>query len=100
MPGANLFLQSQQDLRIGGRQSNAQYQYTLQTQDLALLALWGPRVLDKLTQLPELVDVSSDQQNSGLSSNVVIDRDTASRLGLTAQAVDSAHNDSFGQPQG
>src|SRR5665213_3601992 len=90
MPGSNLFLQSQQDLRIGGRQGNAQYQYTLQTQDLDQLALWGPRVLDKLSTMPELVDVSSDQQNSGLSSNVIIDRDTASRLGLTAQAVDSA----------
>jgi multidrug efflux pump len=99
MPGANLFLQSQQDLRIGGRQGNAQYQYTLQTQDLALLALWGPRVLNKLATLPEIADVSSDQQNSGLSSNVVIDRDTASRLGLTAQAVDSALYDSFGQRQ-
>ncbi|MDP9054410.1 MAG: efflux RND transporter permease subunit [Acidobacteriota bacterium] len=99
MPGASLFLQSQQDLRIGGRQSNAQYQYTLQTQDLALLALWGPRVLDKLSQLPQLADVSSDQQNSGLSSNVIIDRDTASRLGLTAQAVDSALYDAFGQRQ-
>ena len=99
MPGANLFLQSQQDLKIGGRQGNAQYQYTLQTQDLGLLALWGPRVLDKLSTLPEIADVSSDQQNSGLSSNVVIDRDTASRLGLTAQAVDSALYDAFGQRQ-
>src|SRR3984885_3213459 len=99
MPGATLYLQSQQDLRIGGRQGNAQYQYTLQTQDLALLALWGPRVLDKLSTLPEIVDVSSDQQNSGLSSNVIIDRDTASRLGLTAQAVDSALYDAFGQRQ-
>src|SRR5580700_10332806 len=99
MPGATLYLQSQQDLRIGGRQGNAQYQYTLQTQDLAMLALWGPRVLDKLSTLSEIVDVSSDQQNSGLSSNVVIDRDTASRLGLTAQAVDSALYDAFGQRQ-
>jgi multidrug efflux pump len=99
MPGATLFLQSAQDIRIGGRQSNAQYQYTLQTQDLDALALWGPRVLARLMRLPELVDVSSDQQNSGLSSNVVIDRDTASRLGLTAQAVDSALNDAFGQRQ-
>src|SRR3984957_1665940 len=99
MPGATLFLQSQQDLRIGGRQGNAQYQYTLQTQDLDLLAKWGPLVLDKLSTLPEIVDVSSDQQNSGLSSNVVIDRDTASRLGLTAQAVDSALYDAFGQRQ-
>jgi multidrug efflux pump len=99
MPGATLYLQSQQDLRIGGRQGNAQYQYTLLSPDLDLLALWGPRVLDKLSTLPELVDVSSDQQNSGLSSNVIIDRDTASRLGLTAQAVDSALYDAFGQRQ-
>jgi multidrug efflux pump len=99
MPGATLYLQSAQDIRIGGRQSNAQYQYTLQTQDLDLLALWGPRVLARFQKMPELVDVSSDQQNSGLSSNVVIDRDTASRLGLTAQAVDSALNDAFGQRQ-
>ena len=99
MPGATMFLQSQQDLKIGGRQGNAQYQYTLTTQDLPLLALWGPRVLDKLATVPEIVDVSSDQQNSGLSSNVVIDRDTASRLGLTAQAVDSALYDAFGQRQ-
>ena len=99
MPGATLYLQSSQDIRIGGRQSNAQYQYTLTTQDLDALALWGPRVLARLQKMPELVDVSSDQQNSGLSSNVVIDRDTASRLGLTAQAVDSALNDAFGQRQ-
>jgi multidrug efflux pump len=99
MPGAQLFLQNSQDIRIGGRQSNAQYQYTLQTQDIAQLAEWGPRVLARLSRLPELADVSSDQQNSGLSSNVVIDRDTASRLGLTAQAVDSALYDAFGQRQ-
>jgi multidrug efflux pump len=99
MPGANLFLQSNQDIRIGGRQSNAQYQYTLQTQDLNLLALWGPRVLNRMSTLPEITDVSSDQQNSGLSENVLIDRDTASRLGLTAQAVDSALYDAFGQRQ-
>ncbi|HLJ48545.1 MAG TPA: efflux RND transporter permease subunit [Bryobacteraceae bacterium] len=99
MPGAILFLQNSQDIRVGGRQANAQYQYTLQTPDLQLLAQWGPRVLARLQRLPELVDVSSDQQNSGLSSNVVIDRDTASRLGLTAQAVDSALYDAFGQRQ-
>jgi multidrug efflux pump len=99
MPGATLFLQSAQDIRIGGRQANAQYQYTLQTPELSQLAEWGPKVLAALMRLPELVDVSSDQQNSGLSSNVVIDRDTASRLGLTAQAVDSALNDAFGQRQ-
>ncbi|HXP84887.1 MAG TPA: efflux RND transporter permease subunit [Bryobacteraceae bacterium] len=99
VPGANLFLQNSQDIRIGGRQGNAQYQYTLQAPDFASLATWGPRVLEQLSTLPEIADVSSDQQNSGLSSNVVIDRDTASRLGLTAQAVDSALYDAFGQRQ-
>jgi multidrug efflux pump len=99
VPGATMFLQNSQDVRIGGRQGNAQYQYTLQAPDFDSLALWGPKVLDRLSTLPEIADVSSDQQNSGLSSNVVIDRDTASRLGLTAQAVDSALYDAFGQRQ-
>ena len=99
MPGAIMFLQNAQDVRIGGRQGNAQYQYTLQAPDFQSLAVWGPRVLERLSTLPEIADVSSDQQNSGLSSNVIIDRDTASRLGLTAQAVDSALYDAFGQRQ-
>ena len=99
MPGAVLYLQNSQDVRIGGRQANAEYQYTIQTQDLDLLSQWGARLLARLSLLPQLVDVSSDQQNSGLSSQVVIDRDTASRLGLTAQAVDSALYDAFGQRQ-
>jgi multidrug efflux pump len=100
VPGATMFLQNAQDVRVGGRQGNAQYQYTLQGPTFDLLALWGPRVLDYLTaNVPEIADLSSDQQNSGLSSNVVIDRDTASRLGLTAQAVDSALYDAFGQRQ-
>jgi multidrug efflux pump len=99
MPGATLFLQSNQDIHIGGRQGNAQYQFTIQTQDLSLLAQWGPKLLERLSRVPEITDVSSDQQNSGLSENVVIDRDTASRLGLTAQAVDSALYDAFGQRQ-
>ena len=99
VPGATMFLQNSQDVRIGGRQGNAQYQYTLQAPDFDTLAVWGPKVLERLSALPEIADVSSDQQNSGLSSNVVIDRDTASRLGLTAQAVDSALYDAFGQRQ-
>jgi multidrug efflux pump len=99
MPGATLFLQSNQDIRVGGRQGNAQYQYTLQTQDLDLLNQWAPRVLARLQVLPEIADVSSDLQNSGLSENLTIDRDTASRLGLTAQAVDSALYSAFGQRQ-
>ena len=99
VPGAQLFLQNSQDIRIGGRQSNSQYQYTLQSQDFGVLDEWGPKVLDALRKIPQIADVNSDQQNSGLSSNVVIDRDTASRLGLTAQAVDSALYDAFGQRQ-
>jgi len=99
VPGARMFLQNSQDVRIGGRQGNAQYQYTLQAPDFQSLSVWGPKVLERLSQLPEVADVSSDQQNSGLSSNVIIDRDTASRLGLTAQAVDSALYDAFGQRQ-
>jgi multidrug efflux pump len=99
VPGAQMFLQNSQDVRVGGRQGNAQYQYTLQGPDFGSLATWGPRVLERLSKLPEIADVSSDQQVSGLSSNVVIDRDTASRLGLTAQAVDSALYDAFGQRQ-
>nr|MDP9112836.1 efflux RND transporter permease subunit [Acidobacteriota bacterium] len=99
VPGAIMFLQNSQDVRIGGRQGNAQYQYTLQAPDFATLSVWGPKVLDQLAALPEIADVSSDQQNSGLSANVIIDRDTASRLGLTAQAVDSALYDAFGQRQ-
>ncbi len=99
MPGATMYLQVGQDVRIGGRQANAQYQYTIQAPDFVQLARWGPRVLDRLSKLPEIADVSSDQQVSGLSSNVVIDRDTASRLGLTAQAIDSALYDAFGQRQ-
>ncbi len=99
VPGATMFLQNSQDVRIGGRQANAQYQYTVIAPDFDALAVWGPKILEKLSTLPEIADVSSDQQNSGLSSNVIIDRDTASRLGLTAQAVDSALYDAFGQRQ-
>ena len=99
MPGATMFLQNGQDIKIGGRQGNAQYQYTIQAPDFPTLYEWGPKVLDRLASVPEIADVSSDQQVSGLSSNIVIDRDTASRLGLTAQAVDSALYDSFGQRQ-
>ncbi len=99
VPGAVLILQNSQDIRIGGRISNAQYQYTLQAPDFQTLSVWAPRLLNRLYDLPEITDVTNDQQNSGLSSNVTIDRDTASRLGLTAQAVDAALYDSFGQRQ-
>src|SRR5262249_11730501 len=83
IPGATLFLQAVQDIRIGGRSSAAQYQFTLQSQDLTALTEWAPRVQAGLRKLPQLVDLNTDQQNKGLSSSLTIDRDTAARLGLT-----------------
>jgi len=99
VPGVNLYLQATQDLRIGGRGSNAQYQFTLQSDDLNELNQWAPKVLKKLRTVHILTDVSSDQQNSGLEANVVVDRDTASRLGLSQQAIDDTLYDAFGQRQ-
>ncbi|HVG77759.1 MAG TPA: multidrug efflux RND transporter permease subunit [Patescibacteria group bacterium] len=99
VPGASLFLQAVQDVRIGGRQSNAQYQYTLQSPNLDELNAFAPQMLGRLRNLPELRDVATDQQNRGLQAAVVIDRDTASRLGVPAQAIDDALYDAFGQRQ-
>jgi len=99
VPGATLFLQANQDIRVGGRQSNAQYQYTLQSESLQDLETWSPRVLDAIETLPQLRDVSSDQQDRGLEAQLVIDRDTASRLGLNAQTIDDTLYDAFGQRQ-
>ena len=99
VPGATLYMQSAQDLTIGGRQSQAQYQYTLQGEDLNELSSWAPRLLQKLRGLKELRDVNTDQQNRGLEADVIIDRDTASRLGITPQAIDNALYDAFGQRQ-
>ncbi len=99
VPGATLFMQSSQDLTVGGRQSQAQYQYTLQGEDLKELNTWAPRLLQKLRSLPQLRDVNTDQQDRGLEANVTIDRDTASRLGVSPQAIDNALYDAFGQRQ-
>ncbi len=99
IPGATLFLQAAQDLSVGGRQSNAQFQFTLQGDDLKELSEWAPRVQAKVATLPGIVDVNSDQQNRGLSANLVIDRSTAARLGLTPQLIDDALYDAFGQRQ-
>ena len=88
IPGATLFMQAVQDLRIGGRLSNAQYQYTLQSSDLAELNAFAPRMLAKFRELPALRDVATDQQNRGLQAVLVIDRDAASRLGIQAQTID------------
>jgi multidrug efflux pump len=99
VPGATLILQSAQDLTIGGRFGNAQYQYTLQSANLEDLNNWAPRLLAKLRTLPELRDQNSDQQDKGLQARLVIDRDTASRLGITPQSLDNALYDAFGQRQ-
>jgi multidrug efflux pump len=99
IPGATLFLQAAQDIRVGGRQSNAQYQYTLQSDSLAELNDWAPRLLNKIRELPELRDQNSDQQIQGLEANLVVDRDTAGRLGVSSQMIDDALYDAFGQRQ-
>jgi len=99
VPGATLILQSAQELTIGGRYGNAQYQYTLQSANLDDLNTWAPRLLQKMKTLKELADQNSDQQDKGLQAKLVIDRDTASRLGITPQALDNALYDAFGQRQ-
>jgi multidrug efflux pump len=95
--GANLYFQVVQDLRFGGRAGNAQYQYTLQGNDLEQLRLWAPKILATLSKLPELVDVNTDQQDKGLDTYLTYDRDTAGRLGISASAIDLALNDLYGQ---
>ncbi len=99
VPGAPTYLQAVQDLRIGGRASSAQYQYTLQSVDLAELNTWAPKVERKLRTLSEIADVNSDQQDKGIQSLVVFDRGTASRLGLSPQLIDDTLYDAFGQRQ-
>src|SRR5271154_3171856 len=99
VPGATLFLQAVQDVQIGGRQSNAQYQYTLQGDNLPDLLEFAPKLEQKLHTLKELKDISSDQQNHGLQASLVIDRNTASRLGLTPALIDNVLYDAFGQRQ-
>jgi multidrug efflux pump len=99
IPGATLYLQPVQDIRVGGRSSNAQYQFTLQGDNLKDLLQWSPKLLQKLRTLPKLADVNTDQQDRGLESNVVMDRQTASRLGITPEEIDNELYDAFGQRQ-
>ena len=99
IPGAPTFLQSVQDLRIGGRPGNAQYQYTLQAGSVEELAAAGNKVLAKFRSMPELADVSTDQQDRGLQATLVVDRDTAYRLGISAKLLDDTLYDAFGQRQ-
>jgi multidrug efflux pump len=98
-PGASLYLQPVQDIRMGGRQSNAQYQYTLQADDLRELRAWEPRIRQALTELPQLADVNTDSQDKGDKTSLNIDRDAASRLGVTTSTIDATLNDLFGQRQ-
>jgi len=95
--GARLFLQAAQDIRTGGRQSNAQYQYTLQADNVADLYKWAPKLAEALQHVPVLTDVNSDQQQNGQDVELVIDRDTASRLKLNPAAIDNTLYDAFGQ---
>jgi multidrug efflux pump len=97
VPGARLFLQAFQELQVGGRASAAQYQYTLSDENLNELNAWAPRLEARAKTMPELRDVSTDQQDQGLAANLVIDRDAASRLGITAAAIDQVLYDAFGQ---
>ncbi|WP_338873313.1 efflux RND transporter permease subunit [Myxococcus stipitatus] len=97
--GATAYLQSAQDLVIGGRLGNAQYQYTLSSDTLPLLLEWSPRVLARIQQLPGVVDVNSDQRDHGLQTFVEVDHDTASRFGITPSLVDATLYDAFGQRQ-
>jgi multidrug efflux pump len=99
VPGASLFLQAVQDIRVGGRQSNAQYQFTLQADSLDDLYTWAPRITLALQGVPELTDVNSDQQQKGLETDLTIDRATAARLGITASQIDNTLYDAFGQRQ-
>ncbi len=99
VPGATLFLQANQDISVGGRMSNSQYQYTLESESIPDLNHWAPIMLDRLRAVPELRDVATDQQVQGLEAQLVIDRDTAYRLGIPAQVVDNTLYDAFGQRQ-
>jgi multidrug efflux pump len=97
IPGATLVFQPVQDLRVGGRMSSAQYQYTLQGDNLDELSVWAGKMQNAIRKIPGVVDVNSDQQNGGLQASVVIDRDAASRLGVTAATIDATLGDAFSQ---
>jgi len=98
-PRASFYLQASQDIRVGGRSANAQYQYTLQGDDMATINEWAPKLVTRLRREPVVADVNTDQQNSGLDVRIDIDRDTAARLGVSASAIDQALYDAFGQRQ-
>ncbi|RON45782.1 multidrug transporter subunit MdtC [Pseudomonas frederiksbergensis] len=99
MPGTRLYLQSAQDITVGGRQSGAQYQYTMTADDQSSLDEWVPKVVAVLHSLPQLTDINTDQQDNSLLANVKINRDAAARLGVSISAIDQTLYDAFGQRQ-
>ena len=99
MPGITLYMQPVQDLSVDDRVSRTEYQYTLEDPNQVELNTWAPKLVAKLQALPDLADVASDQQDAGLRSSLNLDRDTASRLGLTTSAIDNTLYDAFGQRQ-
>ena len=98
-PGMSVFMQPVQDIQIGTRISRTQFQYTLLDTDALELNLWAPRLVERLSQVPELQDVATDQQTEGFALRVNVDRDSAMRLGVTMQAVQDTLYDAFGQRQ-
>ncbi|MFP1727888.1 multidrug efflux RND transporter permease subunit MdtC [Lonsdalea quercina] len=98
-PGASLFLMAVQDVRMGGREANASYQYTLLSDDLSALRQWEPKIREALTALPELADVSSDQQDKGAELALTYDRDTLAQLGISVSDINALLNNAFGQRQ-
>ena len=99
VPGATLYLQAAQDVRVGGRQSSAEYQFTLRGDNLADLSVYAPKMLEKLKSVKIIADVNSDEQNKGLQAMVTYDRATASRFGISPQLIDNTLYDAFGQRQ-
>jgi len=99
IPGLRVFLVPAQDLRVGGRQSNSQYQFTLWSQDIDALQAWLPKVLERVRQVPGIIDVTTDREQGGLQTNVMIDRSAATRFGVRIQDIDNALNDAFSQRQ-
>ncbi|MGA6977231.1 MAG: efflux RND transporter permease subunit, partial [Pseudolabrys sp.] len=99
VPGIRTFMFPAQDLRVGGRQSDAQYQFTLWSADIDELQKWVPRVVDRVKRLPGIVDVTTDREQGGLQANITIDREAASRFGVRVQDIDNALNNAFSQRQ-
>src|SRR5581483_10929654 len=97
--GSSLYLQAAQDIVVGGRQGNAQFQYTITANTLEELFAWAPKIMDQLHKIPGIADINTDQRDKGLEAYVTIDRDTAGRLGVSVKDIDAALYNAFGQKQ-